>query len=255
MCVCVCVRRPLKHGDKRGSAGLLLPSARLPLESQSQKEGGYDPKLFHSLRYHALPYADPSSPALIAANQQPAGLPPLSRRSWNGPTHTTGLARPMGKPLSTSPPLPLCPNRPLTDGRWPWLLDLHVFFPQSPSQQHPISPRPTRSREPDGSDNVGFSRRAVGLEGPDLDPLHSRMRYKKTSSCSNPVAWRRDRSTSSNRNGVFKTHTHFHIWQPRTFYHSDPTWCPQRLRLLGRPRARALFPHMALWITPVISVV
>lgn len=119
VCVCVCVRRPLKHGDKRGSAGLLLPSARLPLESQSQKEGGYDPKLFHSLRYHALPYADPNSPALIAANQQPAGLPPLSRRSWNGPTHTTGLARPMGKPLSTSPPLPLCPNRPLTDGRWP----------------------------------------------------------------------------------------------------------------------------------------
>lgn len=88
-------------------------------KSQSQKEGGYDPKLFHSLRYHALPYADPSSPALIAANQQPAGLPPLSRRSWRSPTHTTGLARPMGKPLSTSPPLPLRPNRPLTDGRWP----------------------------------------------------------------------------------------------------------------------------------------
>lgn len=97
-------------------------------KSQSQKKGGYDPKLFHSLRYHALPYADPSSPALIAANQQPAALPPLSRRSWNGPTHTTGLARPMGKPLSTSPPLPLHPNRPLTDGRWPWLLDLHVFL-------------------------------------------------------------------------------------------------------------------------------
>ncbi len=35
--VCV-LRRPLKHGDKRGSAGLLLPSARLPLE-KPESEG------------------------------------------------------------------------------------------------------------------------------------------------------------------------------------------------------------------------
>lgn len=94
-----------------------------------------------------------------------------------------------------------------------------------------------------------------GLEGPDLDPLHSSMRYKKTNSCSDSVASRRDRSTSSNRSGVFKNHTQFHIWQARTFYHSDPTWCPQRLRLVGRPRAQALFPHMAHWITPVLSAV
>ncbi len=161
--VCVCAGRS-SMGTKGEALACCFHQLGCLWKSQSQKEGGYDPKLFHSLRYHALPYADPSSPALIAANQQPAALPPLSCRSWNGPTHTTGLARPMGKPLSTSPPLPLHPNRPLTDGRWPWLLDLHVFFfsPKSSSQQHPISPRPTRSREPDGSDNVGFSRRAIG---------------------------------------------------------------------------------------------
>lgn len=71
------------------------------------------------------------------------------------------------------------------------------------------------------------------------------MCYKEPSSCNDLVAWGRDRSTSSNRNGVFKTHTYTSTYGSpdcsRTFYHSGPTWCPQRLRLAGRPWAQALF--------------
>src|SRR4029434_3308683 len=53
--------------------------------------------------YQASPYADPSSPLLISANQRPSlpgsrlPLPPPP------PLHSPGLARPMRQPLSVSP--------------------------------------------------------------------------------------------------------------------------------------------------------
>lgn len=85
---------------------------------------------------------------------------------------------------------------------------------------------------PDRSNNVSFYQRPT-----------FETRYKKTTGCVDGGARGQLALMELDRLKQITTHMAAQLGTHtgRTFYHSGPTWCPRRPRLVGRPRARALF--------------